>query len=468
MAGGLTILPVAKCGGPERIDKHSMATANAMMRTQSFTLASVLLMVSPVAPAQDASKLTLVGKERFVATPGAGTRVAASAFYTRKTGVEMISRHTYQTRSDTADVSFQRFSTDNGGSWSVPTEIRTHRSVENGTLRRYMHPGVVDPENGTLVTFILQGILPGDNPLEGMKQWTLRYALSRDGGRTTEHESQVIHVGDEYSPEHPLPDVWVGKNSVMIGDSTCLAIRTRRGEILQPVQITPLGPDGEYYNPGGGYTYHDAAVLIGRWNDNRTLDWRLSRRVQADPKRSTRGMIEPTIAEMPDGRILMVLRGSNDTKPALPGYRWFSVSSDSGHTWSPPRPWTYADDKPFHSPSSCSQLLRHSNRRRYWIGNITPDNSRGNHPRYPLVIGEVDPDMLGLIRASICIIDERNPNDPPTLQISNFHALEDRVTQQIIIYCSPFNRPHPLTGNVTTTKLDWTSDAMLYRLDVKP
>ena len=76
--------------------------------------------------------------------------------------------------------------------------------------------------------------------------------------------------------------------------------------------------------------------------------------------------------------------------------------------------------------------------------------------------------MLGLIRASICIIDERNPNDPPTLQISNFHALEDRVTQQIIVYCSPFNRPHPLTGNVTTTKLDWTSDAMLYRLDVKP
>jgi len=232
------------------------------------------------------------------------------------------------------------------------------------------------------------------------------------------------------------------------------------------VQITPVGPDGEYYNPGGGYTYHDAAVLIGRWNAEQTLDWRLSQRVQADPKRSTRGMIEPTLAEMPDGRVLMVLRGSNDRKPALPGYRWRAVSTDGGHTWSSPQPWTYADGKPFHSPSSCSQLLRHSNGRTYWIGNIAPSNPRGNHPRYPLVIGEVDPKTLGLVRESICTIDDRRPKDPPTLQISNFHAREDRVTRQIVVHCSPFNRPHPLTGNATRTKLDWTSDAMLYRVDV--
>ena len=35
------------------------------------------------------------------------------------------------------------------------------------------------------------------------------------------------------------------------------------GEILLPVSICPLGADGALYNPGGGYTYHDAAVLPG-------------------------------------------------------------------------------------------------------------------------------------------------------------------------------------------------------------
>jgi len=266
------------------------------------------------------SVLRLAGKEIFITSPGPGVRVVARAYYTRPAGLDMICWSLEQTKSDKADVAYQWFSTDNGRTWSAPTRMDTFKPVAGGTHRRGIRQVYADPETGILISMILQGTLPTDNPLEGMKHWTLRYGLSRDGGHSFYHEVPVIQRGKEYTPEHPLEGVWLGRNSAMIGDTTCTPIRLRTGEILQPIQITPIGPDGEYYNPGGGYTYHDAAVLIARWNEAGTLDWDLSARVKGDPARSTRGMLEPTIAERPDGRILMVMRGSNQRKPELPGY----------------------------------------------------------------------------------------------------------------------------------------------------
>lgn len=355
------------------------------------------------ADAQTDPAFRLVSKG--VLLPGRpGVRVVAQAFYVRSEGHEMISRHSEQTKSDKADIAYQRFSDNNGRTWSSPSSLITNERVSEGTRRRAMKPGFVDPTRDVLVTVFQEAILPTDNPLEGMKHWTLHCALSRDGGRTNYHEGPIVHKGTEYSREHPLPNVWVGKNSAMIGDTTCVPIRIRTGEILQPIQITPIGPDGQYHNPGGGYTYHDSAVLIGRWTESGTLDWELSNLVKGDPTRSTRGMLEPTIIEAPDGRILMVLRGSNDRKPNLPGYRWYAVSSDHGRSWSPPKPWTYDNGESFYSPSSCSQLLRHSSGRICWIGNICLSNPRGNSPRYPLVVGEVDPESLLLRKKSLLVI----------------------------------------------------------------
>jgi len=394
-------------------------------------------------------------------------RVNGYAYYTRAQGVDMISRTSEQTQSDKADIAYQRRSTDNGHLWSDPVPQATHLQKPQGTIRLGRYPGFVDPQRDILLVMILQGILPTDNPLEGMKHWTLHYSLSDDGGQTEYYQGQVIQAGKEYSASHPMPGVWTGKNAAMIGDTTCRPIRIRTGQILQPIQITPLGPNGEYENPGGGYTYHDAAVLIGTWNPARQLDWKLSERVRADPNLSTRGMIEPTLAQFPDDRILMVLRGSNDVKPDLPGYRWMSVSDDGGQHWTAPKPWTYEDGTPFYSPSSCSQLLVHSSGRIYWIGNISPTNPRGNHPRYPLVLGEVDRQTLRLKRATLCTIDSRHPGDAERLQISNFFAEEDRQTGEIRIYAAPlFRQPEKPSGTGAKPGLDWTANLWLYRVDV--
>jgi hypothetical protein len=51
-----------------------------------------------------------------------------------------------------------------------------------------------------------------------------------------------------------------------------------------------------------------------------------------------------------------------------------------------------------------SALFRHSSGRVYWVGHITPENPRGNLPRRPLVIGEVDPKNLKLIRDCVVVV----------------------------------------------------------------
>ena len=162
-------------------------------------------------------------------------------------------------------------------------------------------------------------------------------------------------------------------------------------------------------------------------------------RVQADPKRSSRGMIEPTLAELPDGRILMVMRGSNDAKDKsgnrMPGYKWQSLSTDGGHSWTQPQPFTFDDGTPFFSPSAMSTLFRHSSGRVFWFGNLTPQNPEGNLPRWPLVMAEVDPQSARIYRSSLLELDREQEADRSQgrLDISHFSMLEDRETKDIIL-----------------------------------
>jgi hypothetical protein len=135
----------------------------------------------------------------------------------------------------------------------------------------------------------------------------------------------------------------------------------------------------------------------------------------------------------------MVMRGSNggnlDPKCELPSYRWFSVSADGGETWTKPEPWTYEDGKPFFSPSSMSALLRHSSGRCFWVGNVSAANCEGNSPRYPVIMGEVEPKGLKLIRSSVLTVDTEQPGDKAQgrLDLSHFTLFEDRKSKEIIL-----------------------------------
>ena len=142
---------------------------------------------------------------------------------------------------------------------------------------------------------------------------------------------------------------------------------------------------------------------------------------------------------MEDGRILMVMRGSNggkfDPHDQLPSYKWYAISNDGGETWSKPEPWCFEDGKTFFSPSSMSSLFKHSSGRCFWVGNMTPVNCQNNLPRWPLVIGEVNPANLKLIRSSLLTVDTQREEDlsKGRLDISHMTMIEDRETKEIVL-----------------------------------
>ncbi len=406
---------------------------------------------------------SLLSSEVFVPSPKPGVAVGAASYYTRLDGGDVLSIHALASRSDTVDVAYVRRSADHGRTWSAAEEWPTKFAAPGGTGRRHPRGGYVDPGTGAYLSVWTEGVLPTDHPLEGMRHWRLFYSVSVDGGATFPIREQIIHDGPEYNAEHHLPGVTVGKNCVMMGDLGQRPLTRSDGVILVPVQSSPTGPNGDYWNPGKGLTYTDCMLLMGTWQDDGRLSWRASQRIVGDPNRTTRGLIEPTIAELQDGTLLMVMRGSNDGNPDLPGSKWYTLSADGGETWRKPAPWVDQEGQPVVSPSSCSQLIPWSNGRLFWMGNVCMQNPRGNAPRYPMVLAEVERKHGRLVRPSVTTIDDRRPEESPHLNLSNFYAREDRATGHLLLHLSrlfahDFRKP----GQPP----DWTADARLYRIEI--
>ncbi len=404
----------------------------------------------------------VIARDIFVKSPAPGVAVHAATACAARAGAHLMSIHTCTSRSDTCDAASIRFSRDNGRTWSAPRSWPTRFTDPAGTGRRHPRGGYLDPATGRFITLWTEGVLPTDTPLEGMRQFKLHYAvIAPDTGAELVNE-QIIHAGAEFDATHPLPGVTVGKNCVMIGDFTCRPLARRDGVILVPAQSSPVGPDGAYHNPAGGLTYTDCLLLMGRWRADGRLAWTVSDRIAGDCRRTSRGLIEPTIAELADGRLLVVMRGSNDRCPDQPGWRWCATSADGGRTFSKPAPWTFTDGASFYSPSSCSQLVPYSDGRLFWMGNVTPANPRGNRPRYPLVLGEVDRQTGLLVRETLAVIDDRQPGESERLTLSNFLVREDPETGHLLLHLTRLFAREGLPD----APPGWTADALLYRIAV--
>ena len=394
--------------------------------------------------AAEAARPALVLKEKTILDAPSPLR---GAFYVNKTGLEMM---TYGARS-----------ADNGRTWvqQAPQPDFTTDLPEN--YRRSPYPGFVDPENGALLTVMLAMDREDvdraiEEPEETGTDSYIRYRVSLDGGKTFVFDEPVIQKGT-YDFKHPLEGLYLGKNAIFLGDMGCRSIRTKQGHIIVPTQMTILNDEGMLETFGSGWDYYQCLMLIGTWKDDHRLAWTVSEPIPADPDRTVRGLYEPTLAEMPDGRILCVMRGSNglakDPEYKLPSHKWYCVSTDGGFYWSRPKPWRYSNGKEFFSPSSMSQIIHHSNGRYFWIGNISPANCQGNAPRWPLVAAEIDPQGMMLIEESVITLDTRGDADPEGLQLSNFYAFEDRQSGDIVL---PMQRWKP------TDVYEW----VLYRVGV--
>ena len=210
-------------------------------------------------------------------------------------------------------------------------------------------------------------------------------------------------------------------------------IKTSKGKIIVPCQLKAVR-NGKIWFPFPNYfsPFYESAVLIGEWSRG-VVKWELSEIITIDPNISCR-LCEPTVVELKDGRLSMVMRGDNGAFPEKPGYKWYSVSEDGGYTWTKPKPLKYTNGKPIFSPSSCSLLFRSwKTGKIYWIANILDKNPVGNRPRYPLQIVEIDEEKLAVKKETMLVIDDRKRGDSPLVQFSNFRYYQDRVTGDLVI-----------------------------------
>jgi len=352
--------------------------------------------------------------------------VECNTAYCRSSGVELIQIYGGTISSDVWGKYFQRCSDDNGRTWSQPSVIFRPQQTEAGTVRWNEGCLFLDEKENRLCHFVNYSIFPKTKVTQDVLRTTrILERISMDGGKTF-RENQLIQRG--HDAVNWADGATFGRNRIYV--SFPAPLKLKNGKILLPVSKTPYAED----KANVFMMHEETGCMIGQWKGDR-IEWDLSEIVTLDASLSSRGLCEPTLAEMADGTILMVMRGSNYGLADAPGHRWQSLSRDGGRTWSKPVPWTYRTGEPFYSPASGSRLIRNSgNGRLYWFGNITPANPQGSIPRCPLQIAEVDERIKAVIKESVEVIDTLQPEDGAETQLSNFRVYEDRLTHEFVLH----------------------------------
>ena len=350
--------------------------------------------------------------------------IEVNTAYRRREGTALLQNYGSLVASDAWGRYYERTSEDNGQTWSDPTVSFEPKKTAEGVQRWNEGAIFLDEEKDCLLHFNNYSLFPegmcSRSVLESTRILVRKYS---NEGRCFSEPQQIIQRG--HDEVNWAEGVTFGKNCMHI--SFPAPLKTRRGKILLPVARMPMDAVA-----GEGPIPCEAGFLIGEWVGD-DIEWDLSGMVSIDPRVSSRGLCEPALAELPDGSILMVMRGSN-MGIAAPGRRWRSVSDDGGHSWSKPEPLQYDTGETFFSPASGSRLIRSSrNEKLYWIGNIVPENPQGNEPRYPLQIAEVDEKKAAIKKDSVAIIDDKQPEDDHAVHLSNFRVYEDRVTGEFVL-----------------------------------
>ncbi len=383
--------------------------------------------------------------------------------YVNQEKTHLLQQFCYLPRSDTFSTYFRRISQNNGRTWSEPEVIYEPEITEEGTWRYTESALMYDTKNDKIFFFYNYALYRNEGYSHD-RDASLRifYQISSDGGRTFSKPIQLIAGG--YDSVNWAPRISYGKNCAMV--SFCAPIKIKE-KILLPIAVHLHANDPRYPSD-----YLSASCFIGEWKNDR-IEWIMSNVLDISLSLSTRGLCEPTVVELNDGRMLMVMRGSNGGGYGkisdIPSYKWYAFSSDGGKNWSASsnndsaivKPWTYSDGEPFFSPASGSRLIRSSkNGILYWIGNIAQENPQGNLPRRPLVIAEVDESGGCLVKSSIRTIADKAERDSDHIQFSNFRVYEDSTTKEFVI-----SLPHIGALYRGGEKYDFTSPGYSHRFD---
>lgn len=369
-----------------------------------------------------------ISKELFIPFSG---RPVATGFvsYISKTEPVLMHCHGWVDYSDAYDEYGVQISRDNGRTWTEwKTKFKSAITPE-GKIR-YVEPAAYyNPDTGKLHVFMYRMLYPDDKLDVHACPWLITFTYD------------------------PATDIWSEEKKIdltpgrSLGISFCFPVRTSKNNLLIPAGRNVLDRHGKYVHyKNNRHTVDEVVTVIGRFDKNGALNCQLGGIIYLEPGKSSRGLVECAYAELTDGRIAAVCRGDNSMFPEKPGYKWVSFSEDDGLSWSKPAPMPVNEGQPIESGSNGSAFFRSiKTGNLYWVGNLCPEGQRanGNNPRTALMIAEIQEKPFGIKRDTITVIDEKGPNDAPTLQLSNFRFYQDRANGDLVLFLTRFGEKRP-------------------------
>ncbi len=345
-------------------------------------------------------------------------------------------------KSDGVKFSALRRSYDSGESWNKQGEFEHCATYEGGMRRDGYGALYKNPKSERIFYFGNELYWDNDKLDSTWRCRKLYYRISEDRGHSWSDKRHIVQSGSDefgaFDDDHYMKGVTFGQNMAGIYSQP---VRLSDGSIVLGVQRQV--PEGAVNAGPTGMGFLEAGALKGRWDEKAVrFHWEFGDWVGLPFEITTRGLYEPALAELPDGRVLMVCRGSNyKREDDLVGCKFYCVSKDGGLHWNEPKP-LYYDTGEIMFASSCSpRLLSHSGGELYFIGVINTQNPRGNLPRYPLCAAEIDQTTLTVKKNSVFVIDTK-PDDLDDTQgfpvdFSNHWSYEDEHTGDLIVM-APF------------------------------
>ncbi len=330
-----------------------------------------------------------------------------------------------------------RRSEDNGKTWEnfEPTGIPQIRNPVGGTkVVSHWQSGLFrDDTKEVLIAGWLKATMDESivawKDAEGLSTRKMYYQISSDGGLSW--SKLYPDIEKEYDKNN-WPDGIGCYAGYVDFNQGC---KVNDDMILFPSHKMRYFPETQSISDKNGLWWIASSALQCKW-DNSHLDCAFGSWITVGRDKSMRGLDEPTLVKLTDGRILMILRGSKP-KENFPGVKFYSVSDDNGLTWSEPAVLTYEDGKPMYSPSSMIKIFQwNAGNGIYLITNILDSDEiiRGCDPRYPLQIAKINENTLCVEKDSITIIENRRPEQAANIRFSNFCVIEDKQTGSLRVY----------------------------------